>query len=79
MVVKNVNGQPSRKCLKCLIARYTGSNSLSNVLYRVSAVVIFLEKNEIGCHVSLIFCWNTAQTTVLEASFMRQGGASGLG
>ena len=52
------------------------SSSRSKVLYRVSAGVIFLEKNEMGCQVPLKCCWRMAPTAELEASVMRQVGAS---
>jgi len=35
------------------------SNFLSNVLYRVSAGFIFLEKKAIGCYVPSMYCWST--------------------
>ena len=73
------NDRPSRICRKCLMERYTASSSLSNVLYRVSAGFIFLEKKEMGCQAPLMCCWRTAPTAVSEASVIRQVGASGLG
>ena len=72
------NDRPLRKCRKCFMERYTSSSSLSNVLYRVSAGFIFLEK-EMGCQAPLMCCWRMAPTTVSEASVIRQVGASGLG
>ena len=65
-----------KEMLIMLDSNNTGSSSLSNVLYRVSAGVVFLEKNEMGCHVPLM-CSRTAPTAVSEASVMRQVGASG--
>ncbi len=61
------------------MAKYTASSSLSNVLYRVSAGVIFREKKEMGFHTPLIFCWRMAPTATSEASVVRQVGASGVG
>ena len=60
------------------MARYGASTSLSKVLQRVSAGVIFLKKNEIGRQLSLTSC-ETAPTAVSDASVMRQVGASESG
>ena len=38
-----------------------------------------MEKNEIGCQLSLMYCCKTGPTAVLDASVMRQVGSSETG
>ncbi len=44
--------------------KYMASNSLSKVLYLVSAGFIVLEKKAAGCQVVPVYYWRTALTAV---------------
>ena len=64
-------------CLKCLMDRYTPSNSLSKAEYLISAADSFLEKNAIGGPSTP---WErTAPTASKEASVVKERTASGSG
>ena len=46
--------------------------------YHVSEGFSFLEKNEMGCHCPLMYCWSTAPIAESEASVARLRSASGV-
>ena len=57
----------------------TAKSSRLNVLYRVSDGLSFLEKNEMGFHCPLTYCWRTAPTAESDASVIRLVRALGVG
>ena len=73
------NWQPSIKWWKRLITKYTARNSLSNVLYFVSAGFNFFEKKGTGHHWLLMNCCSTTPTTLYDASLIMLMGMSGFG
>ena len=70
---------PSRKNLKCLIARYSPNNSRSKVLYFFSGGRSRLLKKARGCHTPCTYCSSTAPSACSEASEVREICASGAG